>query len=90
MKAILPLLFLCSSLAQAATIDPRVAKYDSCGRFELYSVNGIMTDSNAAAANLDQLRLHYGNAYQEHLIQYVVAFNQTQGFPKDFWTQPRK
>ena len=84
MRALTLLLFFCSTVVHAATIDPRVAKHDTCGRYELFSINGIMTDPIGAAANLERIKVVYGNAYKEHLIRYVVAYNQTRGLKTDF------
>ena len=70
--------------AVAGTVDPRVAKYDTCGRFELFHVNGIMTEEAGAISNLDRIRVVYGNAYKEHLVVYKLAYNKTQGLAKDF------
>lgn len=84
MRALILLLLFCSTLAHAATnIDPRVAKFDTCGRYELFSINGIMTDSQGATDNMNRLAAVYGNSYKEHLIAYRLAFNQTRGLPKD-------
>ncbi|HYN27874.1 MAG TPA: hypothetical protein VES94_06215, partial [Burkholderiales bacterium] len=83
-RAFLVTLCLLAGAASAATIDPRNAKYDICGRFELWHINGIMTNSNGATLNLDRIQQVYGNAYNGHLIVYRVAFNQTRGFTQDF------
>lgn len=90
MRALTLLLLLCSTVVHAATIDPRVAKHDTCGRYELFSINGIMTDPLGAAANLDRIKVVYGNAYKEHLIRYVVAYNQTRGLKTDFLDSARQ
>lgn len=84
MRTLALILFFCSALAHAETIDPRVAKFDTCGRFELFSINGIMTDFIGATDNLNRIKAVYGNAYKGHLIKYVVAYNQTRGLKTDF------
>ena len=68
----------------AGTVDKRIAKYDTCGAFQLFHVNGIMTEETGANANLDRIRVVYGNAYKEHLVVYKLAYNKTQGLAKDF------
>ncbi|MGZ5483748.1 MAG: hypothetical protein ACXWID_17415 [Pyrinomonadaceae bacterium] len=84
------LLFALIGVARAATIDPRVAKFDTCGRFELWHVNGIMTDPDGAAQNLLRLKEVYGNAYAEHLIFYGLAYNKTRGFESDMMASARQ
>jgi hypothetical protein len=78
---------LCFSVgaANAATIDPLLAKSDVCGRFEVFHINGIMTTRTEAEQNLRQIGVVYGNAYKEHLIAYALAYNQTRGFATDFY-----
>ncbi|MDQ3444982.1 MAG: hypothetical protein M3496_02250, partial [Pseudomonadota bacterium] len=80
------LLALCFGLgAQAAPtmIDPRAAKLDVCGRYEMWHINGIMTNPTDAQRNLQRLRELYGNSFNEHLIVYGLAYNQTRGFAAD-------
>lgn len=77
---------LCFSVgaANAATLaDLRLAKSDVCGRFEVFHINGIMTDRPGAEQNLVRIREVYGNAYKEHLIAYALAYNLTRGLPVD-------
>jgi len=77
-------LFAVAGNAAPTNIDPRVAKFDTCGRYELFSINGIMTNSVDATNNLIRLQDVYGNSYKEHLIAYRLAYNQTRGMPTDF------
>ena len=72
-----------AATGNAATIDPKLAKGDTCGRYELFSINGIMTDFQGATDNQIRLQAVYGNAYKEHLIAFRLAFNQTRGLPQD-------
>lgn len=71
--------------ASAANIDPRLAKYDVCGRFEVFHINGIMTTRIQAGQNRDRIRVVYGNAYNGHLIFYGLGYNQTRGFATDLY-----
>ena len=71
--------------ANAATIDPLLAKSDVCGRFEAYHINGVMTDPTEAADNLNRIRAVYGNSYKEHIIVYRLAYNQHRSFLRDFY-----
>lgn len=41
--------------AVAENIDPRFAKEDICGRFEIFHINGIMTTQAEADANLRRI-----------------------------------
>ena len=86
-KAIVGVAFTLSLMSTAVAIDmdKRLAKYDTCGPYYFFHVNGIMTELAGATANLDRLRTHvYGNSHNEHLIVYKLAYNKTQGFAKDF------
>jgi hypothetical protein len=51
-----------------ATIDPKLAKADICGRYEVIHINGIDTTQIQALANRDAIAAAYGNAHEEHLI----------------------
>jgi hypothetical protein len=73
------LLALSAGTAAAANIDPRLAKFDVCGRFEIFHINGIQTTEADASRNLDLLATDYGNSHNEHLIAYRLAYNPTQG-----------
>lgn len=73
------LIALCLGPAVAANIDPRLAKADTCGRYEIFHINGIQTTETDANRNLDRLTVAYGNAHNEHLIAYRLAYNPTQG-----------
>lgn len=79
---------LCFSMgaANAATLaDPLLAKSDVCGRFEVFHINGIMTNRAGALANRDRIEQVYGNSYKEHIIFYALAYNQTRGFTSDLY-----
>lgn len=83
-KKLLLLLSLALPLwAGAETIDPRIAKADVCGRYELFHINGVDTDFEGATDNLIMLRTTYGNAYDSHIITYGLAYNATRGAPID-------
>lgn len=69
--------------AVAGQIDPRLAKYDMCGPYEIYHINGITTTRDEALRNRDALSGAYGNAHEEHLIKYNVAYNRTAGALRD-------
>lgn len=71
--------------ASAATINPLLARSDVCGRFEVFHINGIMTDREEAEANLRRVAAVYGNSYKEHIIYYGLAYNQTRNFKNDFY-----
>ena len=81
--ALLIALVAAGAQAQVPLKDVRDAKYDGCGRFEFWHINGIMTDLPGARDNLKRLSEVYGNAYREHLIVYGLAYNQTRGFAPD-------
>ena len=81
------LMLLCLALpawAQAETIDPRIAKWDICGRYELFHINGIDTSAVGAADNLEAIILNYGNAYSGHIITYGLGYNSSRGADSDF------
>jgi len=61
----------------AATVDPRLAKSDVCGRYEIVHINGVNTSIEDAQSNLAALALRYGNAHDEHLLRYGLAYNRT-------------
>jgi hypothetical protein len=63
----------------AANIDPRLAKFDVCGRYEVFHINGIQTTETDANDNRVALSAAYGNSHNEHLIAYRLAYNPTQG-----------
>lgn len=65
--------------ALAANIDPRLAKWDACVRYEIFHINGIQTSERDARDNLGAVSDAYGNAHDEHLIAYWLAYNPTQG-----------
>jgi len=44
------LLSITSIWASAETIDPLLAKADVCGRYEVFHINGILTDIDGAQA----------------------------------------
>lgn len=73
------LIALCLGPAVAANIDTRLAKFDVCGRYEIFHINSIQTIERDARDNLDQLGIAYGNSHNEHLIAYRLAYNPTQG-----------
>lgn len=83
-RVLLVTLCLLTSAAQADTINPLLAKSDLCGRFELYHINGVMTTPTGAQDNLNRINAVYGNAYNGHLVQSRLAYNQTRSFVKDF------
>jgi hypothetical protein len=66
-----------------ATIDPKLAKADICGRYEVIHINGIDTTQIQALANRDAIAAAYGNAHEEHLIQYSLAYNRIAGVIRD-------
>ncbi|MEO8186444.1 MAG: hypothetical protein ABI580_03665 [Burkholderiaceae bacterium] len=84
-RALVVMLCFFVGAANAATIDPLLAKSDVCGRFEVYHINGVMTDPSEAADNLNRIRVVYGNSYKEHLIVYRLAYNQHRSFLRDFY-----
>jgi len=61
----------------AATVDPRLAKFDVCGRYEIVHINGVNTSLLESQDNLRELAASYGNAHDEHLLVYVLAYNRT-------------
>jgi len=61
----------------AETIDPRLAKVDVCGGYEIVHVNGINTSFEGAQSNVAALVLRYGNAHAGHLLRYGLAYNRT-------------
>lgn len=69
--------------ATAETIDPRIAKSDPCGSYMVVHINGVNTDEVGARQNLERLAEVYGNAHDQHLITYRVAYNQTFGLVRD-------
>jgi hypothetical protein len=73
------LLALSAGTALPANIDPRLAKFDVCGRFEIFHINGIQTTETEANDNRAGLSNAYGNSHNEHLIAYRLAYNPTQG-----------
>lgn len=56
--------------------DPRLAKSDPCGPFEVVHINGVLTDFPEAQANLFRLAAVYGNGHNGHIIVYRLAHNQ--------------
>jgi len=84
-RALLAALCFYVSAGNAATIDPRNAKLDVCGKFEIFHINGVMTDRPKAEANLIRIREVYGNSYKEHILVYGLGFNQTRGFATDLY-----
>jgi len=65
--------------AFGANMDARLAKADEvCGGYEVFHINGVLTDLAKATDNLNELRAAYGNSYKEHLIEYHLAYNQTR------------
>jgi len=75
----------CTAATAGTVADPRLAKPDVCGSFKIIHINGIMTDQTEAGKNLQELQLRYGNAYAGHLLTYKLAYNQSRGFPTDFY-----
>jgi len=61
----------------AATVDPQLAKLDVCGRYEIVHINGVNTSLLESQDNLRELAARYGNAHDEHLLVYVLAYNRT-------------
>lgn len=65
-------------------MDPRLAKFDdTCGAYEIFHINGILTDQAGAAANLQTLMTRYGNSYKAHIIQWGLAYNKTVDWDND-------
>lgn len=59
-------------------MDARFAKDSTvCGGYEIFHINGILTQPEEAQQNLLTLMTSYGNSYKEHLISYGLAYNQT-------------
>ncbi|MBA3353456.1 MAG: hypothetical protein H0U23_13750 [Blastocatellia bacterium] len=58
-------------------VDPQLAKLDVCGRYEIVHINGVDTSIEDAQRNLAELAIVYGNAHDEHLLVYVLAYNRT-------------
>jgi hypothetical protein len=75
----------CTAAAAQSNINPIMGKPNTCGAFKIAFINGIDTERDAAEENLKRITTAYGNAHQEHLISYVLAYNQTRGFPTDFY-----
>ncbi|MEW5881998.1 MAG: hypothetical protein AB1761_16325 [Pseudomonadota bacterium] len=73
------MLALGAGTALAANIDPRLAKFDVCGRYEIFHINGIQTSETDANDNRAALIDAYGNSHNEHLIAYRLAYNPSQG-----------
>jgi hypothetical protein len=73
------LIALSAGAALAANIDTRLAKFDVCGRYEIFHINGIQTTETEANDNRAALATAFGNAHNEHLIAYRLAYNPTQG-----------
>jgi hypothetical protein len=94
MKRIIALLGLILPLAASAVaptnIDPRRAKLDVCGAFEIWHINGIMTDVFSATESLNKIKTNYGNSYKEHLVIYNLAYNRTQGFTSDMYQSAKQ
>lgn len=70
--------------AYAATQLPGLIKDDICQAFEIMHINGVTTSLEQAQNNLTAIRLSYGNAHQDHLIRYGLAYNQTNTAVYDF------
>ena len=71
--------------AVAGTVDPRVAKYDTCGRFELFHVNGIMTEEdggNLQSWIASELCTATRTKNTSSSTSWLIT--KTQGLAKDF------
>ena len=71
--------------AQTNITNWRAVKSDVCGPFKIAFINGIDTEQDAAEVNLRRITQAYGTHHKEHLISYVLAYNQTRGLPTDFY-----
>lgn len=83
--AVLVSLACAGAVAQTNITNPRAAKSDPCGSFKIAFINGIDTKQDAAGVNLRRITTAYGTHHQGHLIEYVLAYNQTRGAPTDFY-----
>lgn len=89
-KLIAVLASIACTAAGADEIDPNFAKYDICGTFAVWHINGIMTDSANATANLTRIKEVFGNSYREHILKYSLAYNKTRGLPTDFYASAKQ
>lgn len=71
--------------AQAETIDPRLAKWNTCGTQHVFHTNGISTTFVGAVRSLEAIESAYGNAHDGRLLAYRLAYNPTQGALLDLW-----
>lgn len=94
MKRLLALIYLLLPLTVNAVgptnIDPRKAKLDVCGAFEIWHINGVMTDVFSATESLKKIQANYGNSYKEHIIFYNLAYNREQGFTTDLYESAKQ
>lgn len=67
----------------AENIDPRLAKENICGPFEVVHVNGVDTTLAGARDNTNALAAAYGNAHEGHLVAYGLAYNATSNLAYD-------
>lgn len=70
--------FILSSLpVNAGTVNPLLAKDDICGAYEITHINGVNTTIEDARENLGALTSAFGNSHEQHLVRFILAYNQT-------------